>query len=127
LLGAEMNAEIEHASPYGKDEGEKVPGEKRKIGPARMRAWVQKRLKRGGKPPSRDDVEAVMSGKAPMPEAAPQRKRIANWPPAAVVAMQSAADPSHQLPPARRFSDALIGVGVLVAQVYWIVRRTAQS
>ncbi len=27
LFGAELNAEIEHASPYGKDEGEKVPGE----------------------------------------------------------------------------------------------------
>jgi len=27
LLGAEMNAEIEHASPYGKDPGERVPGE----------------------------------------------------------------------------------------------------
>ena len=40
LFGAEMNAEIEHASPYGKDEGEKVPGEKRKLGPARMRAWM---------------------------------------------------------------------------------------
>jgi membrane protein len=39
LLGAEMNAEIEHASPYGKAPGEKVPGEKRKIGPAAMRAW----------------------------------------------------------------------------------------
>ena len=39
LLGAEMNAEIEHASPYGKARGEKVPGEKRKIGPAAMRAW----------------------------------------------------------------------------------------
>jgi membrane protein len=30
LIGAEMNAEIEHASPYGKDEGEKAPGEKPK-------------------------------------------------------------------------------------------------
>lgn len=39
LLGAEMNAEIEHASPYGKSVGEKVPGEKRKIGAAAMRAW----------------------------------------------------------------------------------------
>jgi membrane protein len=39
LVGAEMNAEIEHASPYGKAPGEKVPGEKRKIGPAAMRAW----------------------------------------------------------------------------------------
>jgi len=32
LIGAELNAEIEHASPYGKDVGEKVPGEKKKIG-----------------------------------------------------------------------------------------------
>src|SRR5262245_18101611 len=30
LLGAELNSEIEHASPYGKAEGEKVPGEKRR-------------------------------------------------------------------------------------------------
>ena len=29
LAGAEMNAEIGHASPYGKDKGEKVPDEKR--------------------------------------------------------------------------------------------------
>jgi membrane protein len=28
LFGAELNAEIEHASPYGKDPGEKVAGEK---------------------------------------------------------------------------------------------------
>jgi membrane protein len=39
LLGAELNAEIEHASPYGKAPGEKVPGQKRKIGSAAMRAW----------------------------------------------------------------------------------------
>ena len=39
LVGAEMNAEIEHASPYGKADGEKVPGQKRKIGPAALRAW----------------------------------------------------------------------------------------
>jgi membrane protein len=31
LLGAELNAEIEHASPYGKDPGEKVAGEKGRI------------------------------------------------------------------------------------------------
>lgn len=34
LVGAELNAEIEHASPYGKDGGEKVPGEKKRIGSA---------------------------------------------------------------------------------------------
>lgn len=50
LLGAEMNAEIEHASPYGKQEGEKVPGEKQKIGPARMRAWMARRRGQNGTP-----------------------------------------------------------------------------
>ena len=60
LLGAEMNAEIEHASPYGKDEGEKVPGQKRKIGPARMREWMAKRRARGEKPPSANEVKAVV-------------------------------------------------------------------
>jgi membrane protein len=40
LIGAEMNAEIEHASPHGKDPGEKVPGERKKIGPAAARAYA---------------------------------------------------------------------------------------
>ena len=52
LFGAEMNAEIEHASPYGKADGEKVPGEKRKIGPAAMRAWLEKQQAGGAKTPS---------------------------------------------------------------------------
>jgi membrane protein len=39
LAGAELNAEIEHASPYGKDPGEKAPGEKKKIGAMAERAW----------------------------------------------------------------------------------------
>jgi membrane protein len=39
LVGAELNAEIEHASPHGKDPGEKVPGERRKIGALAARAW----------------------------------------------------------------------------------------
>jgi membrane protein len=39
LLGAEMNAEIEHASPWGKDPGEKVPGQRKKIGLAAARAY----------------------------------------------------------------------------------------
>jgi len=48
LFGAEMNAEIEHASPYGKQPGEKVPGERRVIGSAAMRAWLEKPRGRGG-------------------------------------------------------------------------------
>lgn len=43
LVGAEMNAEIEHASPYGKDVGEKVPGEKKKLGAAAARAYEQRK------------------------------------------------------------------------------------
>ena len=39
LVGAELNAEIEHASPYGKAPGEKVPGQKKKIGIAAARAY----------------------------------------------------------------------------------------
>jgi membrane protein len=39
LVGAELNAEIEHASPYGKDPGEKEAGEKKKLGILAARAW----------------------------------------------------------------------------------------
>src|SRR5262245_5542916 len=47
LIGAEMNAVIEHASPHGKDPGEKVPGQKRMIGTMAMRAWRARRRARG--------------------------------------------------------------------------------
>jgi membrane protein len=62
LIGAEMNAEIEHASPYGKEQGEKVPGQKRTIGPARMRAWMARRREGGHKPPSAEDVKEATGG-----------------------------------------------------------------
>ena len=39
IIGAEVNAEIEHASPWGKEPGEKAPGVRRKIGLAASRAW----------------------------------------------------------------------------------------
>lgn len=42
IVGAELNAEIEHASPYGKDPGEKVPGERKKIGVAAALDWEEK-------------------------------------------------------------------------------------
>ncbi len=45
LVGAELNAEIEHASPYGKDPGEKAPGEKKKIGLAAAKAWEERRAR----------------------------------------------------------------------------------
>ena len=46
LAGAEMNAAIEHASPYGKDPGEKRPGERRKLGRVAAEAH-RRRLTRG--------------------------------------------------------------------------------
>ena len=45
LLGAELNSEIEHASPYGKDPGERVPGEKKIIGPRAQRLYEEKRAR----------------------------------------------------------------------------------
>lgn len=42
LVGAELNAEIEHASPYGKEPGEKVPGRKKKIGPLAAREYERR-------------------------------------------------------------------------------------
>jgi membrane protein len=74
LLGAEMNAEIEHASSYGKQPGEKVPGQRRVIGHAAMGAWLAKRRKHGEKPPSADEVkkatEQTPGGKAAIEAAA---------------------------------------------------------
>ena len=45
LVGAEMNAEIEHASSYGKDVGEKAPGEKKKIGLLARRGYEEQKAK----------------------------------------------------------------------------------
>jgi membrane protein len=39
ILGAEISAEIEHASPWGKAPGEKVQGQKKKIGVAAAREY----------------------------------------------------------------------------------------
>jgi membrane protein len=62
VIGSEMNAEIEHASPWGKAPGEKVPGEKRKLGAAAARAYHERQL--AGVAPSTPP-------QAPRPEYAP--------------------------------------------------------
>jgi membrane protein len=69
LAGAELNAEIEHASPYGKDVGEKVPGEKKKIGLAAQRAYEERRA-RGltDVPPFPDDLNCDLDRPRPHPE-----------------------------------------------------------
>jgi len=68
LLGAEMNAEIEHASEYGKDVGEKVPGQRRTIGPALKRLW-EERQRKDGATPSAAEVKAKVRPPAARPVA----------------------------------------------------------
>lgn len=65
LVGAEFNAEIEHSSPYGKDVGEKGPGEKKKIGVLAERAY-EERLASGQIPvtPFPDDVNCDVEPRA---------------------------------------------------------------
>ena len=92
LIGAEMNAEIEHASPYGKAPGEKVPGEKRKIGRAAMRAWL----------------DSQHGGPAPTPQPATSSQ---HYPPLALPA-----------PAPSGASYWVLGVGVVAAQVWMALK-----
>ena len=51
IVGAEMNAEIEHASPHGKEPGEKVPGQPKKIGPRAAREFEERKRSGQASPP----------------------------------------------------------------------------
>jgi membrane protein len=103
LLGAELNAEIEHASEYGKAEGEKVPGERRTIGPALKRAWE---LRMRGRKPA-----AVDAGPAPRhPTVTPSPQ------PATAFRAQPAPTKAPSL------SSWLIGAPVVLAQALWTLR-----
>lgn len=69
LVGAEINAEIEHASPYGKNVGERVPGEKKKIGVAAQRAYEERRAQGiTDVPPFPDDLNCDLDRPQPQPE-----------------------------------------------------------
>ncbi|HXW04497.1 MAG TPA: YihY/virulence factor BrkB family protein [Vicinamibacterales bacterium] len=46
VVGAEMNAEIEHASPHGKAAGEKVPGQRKCVGPRAARQFEERQKRR---------------------------------------------------------------------------------
>lgn len=68
LIGAELNAEIEHASPYGKDVGERVPGEKKKIGPAAQAEYEERKARGEAEPrPFPDDVNCDIDRPEPKP------------------------------------------------------------
>ena len=78
LLGAELNAEIEHASPYGKDPGEKTFGEKKKIGAVAERAWAREQA--GTLQPAiaaaNCNVDDDLPPALPPP---PPRPRVSDW------------------------------------------------
>jgi membrane protein len=79
LVGAELNAEIEHASPYGKDPGEKVAGEKKAIGAAAERAW-KNGLAAGTLKPAIARVNCdVDVDLPPIAPAVPPPPRISDW------------------------------------------------
>jgi membrane protein len=139
LIGAELNAEIEHASPYGKDEGEKVPGEKRKLGSRVMRRWIAKRQQLGEKPPSAEEVKNAVGATppdkepgAPTPKEATGRTltpaSVRGFAPSPSVAPAQA---TAIAPTSRKLSilDYLIGAGIVAAQAWFAltVRRKQRT
>jgi membrane protein len=84
LVGAELNSEIEHASPYGKDPGEKVAGEKKMIGAVAERAWIEQKAAGQFKPAiaaANCIVDAVLPSARPATVAAPApaSPRLSQW------------------------------------------------
>ncbi|MGE3508119.1 MAG: YihY/virulence factor BrkB family protein [Vicinamibacterales bacterium] len=69
IVGAEMNAEIEHASAHGKAPGEKRPGERTVIG-ARAEREYRKRQEQGLTPERRPAADAVPAWPAPVSQVA---------------------------------------------------------
>jgi membrane protein len=90
LIGAELNAEIEHASPYGKDPGEKVAGEKKKIGAASEPATLENQPAGTLQPAfAREncDIDNDLPPFAPPP---PREPRFSDWLVAGVVVGEAA-------------------------------------
>lgn len=78
LVGAELNAEIEHASPYGKDPGEKVAGEKKPIGALAERSYEEK-VRAGTFKPAFAVNCAVDADLEPAKPAEPRGARPSDW------------------------------------------------
>jgi membrane protein len=80
LVGAEVNSEIEHASPYGKDPGEKKIGEKKKIGPLAERTW-QERERAGALTPVWGGLNCGVDAELPPADAPPAAAatRASDW------------------------------------------------
>jgi len=79
LAGAEMKAEIEHASPYGKDPGEKAPDDRREIGARAERTWELRRAVGTFRPvltAANCDIDKTLPPAVPPPVPAP---RASDW------------------------------------------------
>jgi membrane protein len=79
LVGAELNAEIEHASPYGKEPGERAPGEKKEIGALAQRTWEQAKAAGTFKPALAAANCAVDGPPHPAVPDADRRPRASDW------------------------------------------------
>jgi len=82
LVGAELNAEIEHASPYGKDPGEKVAGEKKLIGAVAERAWHENKAAAAFKPAiaaANCEIDTFLPPARPAAPPRPAPPRLSDW------------------------------------------------
>jgi membrane protein len=82
LIGAEVNAEIEHASPWGKAKGEKRPGEKVKIG--RLASVAYEGDASSEPPPGALQPLRRLERLLPAPDGPPRRRasdrlRLSDW------------------------------------------------
>ena len=118
LVGAELNAEIEHASPHGKAPGEKKPGEKKKLGRLAKEAYQRAR----GVPESR----GWLAPDAPSPATAPALA-VGGQPTLAAASPARGPAPAHPLRRATDrklgFSGWVVGAGLAVAQMVIAWRR----
>jgi membrane protein len=48
VIGAELNAEIHRASPWGRNPGPKIMGERKRLGLAASREWFKHHSRSGG-------------------------------------------------------------------------------
>jgi len=111
LVGAEMNAEIEHASPWGKAPGEKVPGEKVKLGTRAARAF-QKRWP--GHHHAPDHAHTPEGANAPASPAVPAAGPASGAPaPAYATASRSSNIQPSPLRPGK-FARVLTWIGLVV-------------
>jgi membrane protein len=89
LTGAELNAEIEHASPYGKDPGEKKIGEKKKIGALAERHY-EDQVRAGTLQPALSAANCDVDNDLPK-ITEPRRPRLSDWILSGLVLGQAAA------------------------------------